>query len=279
MTKIKRYDQGSIGMRPDPDGAWCEYDEVAAEIERLRRLWDSTDAELRARDKLAISQQAKIERLRKEVEAKDLLLSEWLGEDKAQLEIERLRRLVAEKEAQLSQIPCRYNRCVQYDDAKNEIVRLREENTKLWCWYNDEMIQRGPNDIVEKLHKWEKHEVIGGDCFNAANEIRRLRSENAELLKDRLLGKSRLMQKDLKECRSEIERLRKELNRTRDAVDLWADNARAAVDMWKNSSIEYKQKIDSLLDLLRDANKIDAGDFSVNVDEWFARVREAVERG
>jgi len=204
---IKRYDQGSIGMRSDPDGSWCEYDEVAAELDKLRKT----------------------------VEAKDLLLSEWLGEDKAQLEIERLRRLVAEKEAQLSQIPCRYNRCVQYDDAKNEIVRLREENTKLWCWYNDEMIQRGPNDIVEKLHKWEKHEVIGGDCFNAANEIARLR---------------------------------KELNRTRDAVDLWADKA-----------IEYRQKIHSLLDLLRDANKIDAGDFSVNVDEWFARVREAVERG
>jgi hypothetical protein len=206
-------------MRPDPDGAWCEYDEVAAEIERLRRLWDSTDAELRARDKLAISQQAKIERLRKEVEAKDLLLSEWLGEDKAQLEIERLRRLVAEKEAQLSQIPCRYNRCVQYDDAKNEIVRLRAQlvvahtETKEW---------------IDRYNECETPD----------------------------------------ERDDEIARLRKELNRTRDAVDLWADKA-----------IEYKHNVSSLLDLLRDANKIDEGDFSVNVDEWFARVRKAVERG
>jgi len=30
-------------------------------------------------------------------------------------------------------------------------------------------------DIVERLRKWQKHEVIGGDCFDAADEIERLR--------------------------------------------------------------------------------------------------------
>ena len=33
---MKRYEQGSIGMRPDPEGLWCDYAEAQAEIERLR---------------------------------------------------------------------------------------------------------------------------------------------------------------------------------------------------------------------------------------------------
>ena len=33
---MKRYEQGSAGMRPDPEGLWCDYTEAKQEIERLR---------------------------------------------------------------------------------------------------------------------------------------------------------------------------------------------------------------------------------------------------
>ena len=36
MSNLKRYEQGSLGMRPDPEGVWVEYDEVQVKIERLR---------------------------------------------------------------------------------------------------------------------------------------------------------------------------------------------------------------------------------------------------
>ena len=36
-------------------------------------------------------------------------------------------------------------------------------------------------DIVERLRKWEKHEVVGGDCSEAADEIERLRAHIAEI--------------------------------------------------------------------------------------------------
>lgn len=35
---LQRYDQGSIGMRRDDDGAWCEYEEAQNEINTLIRL-------------------------------------------------------------------------------------------------------------------------------------------------------------------------------------------------------------------------------------------------
>lgn len=36
MSNLKRYEQGSLGMRPDPEGLWCEYAKAQTEIERLR---------------------------------------------------------------------------------------------------------------------------------------------------------------------------------------------------------------------------------------------------
>jgi|WetSurSiteA1Bulk_404760.scaffolds.fasta_scaffold50304_2 hypothetical protein len=42
-------------------------------------------------------------------------------------EIERLRKLVAEKDTQLSQIPCRYNRCISYAEAQAEIEKLKKD--------------------------------------------------------------------------------------------------------------------------------------------------------
>jgi hypothetical protein len=40
---------------------------------------------------------------------------------------------------------------------------------------------------------------------------------------------------------------------------------------------EMRAEIERLRGLLREAVKIDEGDFSVNVDEWMVRVREALE--
>jgi hypothetical protein len=31
------------------------------------------------------------------------------------------------------------------------------------------------SDTAKRLRRWEKHEVVGGDCFDGANEIERLR--------------------------------------------------------------------------------------------------------
>jgi hypothetical protein len=51
----------------------------------------STASQIINLERMVQERDAEIERLRSLVEAKDLLLSEWLGEEKAQSEIERLR--------------------------------------------------------------------------------------------------------------------------------------------------------------------------------------------
>jgi len=59
------------------------------------------------------------------------------------------------------------------------------------------------SDIVERLRRWEKHEVVGGDCFDGANEIERLRAD-----RDSWADQADARVKDCVEYISEIERLR-----------------------------------------------------------------------
>ena len=54
----------------------------------------STASQIINLERMVQERDAEIERLRSLVEAKDLLLSEWLGEEKAQSEIERLHELL-----------------------------------------------------------------------------------------------------------------------------------------------------------------------------------------
>jgi len=100
-------------------------------------------------DQMLEEKDAEIKRLRTLVEAKDLLLSEWLGEEKAQLEIERLRadlkhyeilqalanekdaeieRLRADRDSWADQADARVKDCVEYI---SEIERLRKDFTDL----------------------------------------------------------------------------------------------------------------------------------------------------
>jgi hypothetical protein len=229
MTKIK---QNDIVERLRK---WGKHEVVggdcfdgADEIERLR-------AELKS---WIDAGQAEIERLRKEITEKDELLQlnrEWaeIALNTDDTEIERLRDCYQHevRRAQLELLP--------------EIERLRQEN----------------EDLRLELK-------MSGGTVEAIAKMADGKYEEAKLLRQDYIDLVQVAANDAIAFKDEIGRLRKELNRTRDAVDIWADKA-----------IEYKQKISSLLDLLRDANKIDEGDFSVNVDEWFARVREAVERG
>jgi hypothetical protein len=77
-------------------------------------------------------------------------------------------------------------------DAKEEISRLHDE---LAIWKSV-----FPDIAPEEV---QPNRTI------LLSEIDRLRGENTKLLGDRLLGKSRLMQKDLKECRDVIDRAAK----------------------------------------------------------------------
>jgi hypothetical protein len=57
---MKRYEQGSVGMRADPEGSWCDYVEANAEIQRVtadyndmrisRKRWMDEAKELRAKN-------------------------------------------------------------------------------------------------------------------------------------------------------------------------------------------------------------------------------------
>jgi hypothetical protein len=99
---MKRYEQGSLGMWPDPEGLWVEYAEAQAEIERLRK--DFTDL-LRIAANDATAFQAEIERLRDQLQratslptateaARNVALEKKV--DQQQAEIERLRGLFHE---------------------------------------------------------------------------------------------------------------------------------------------------------------------------------------
>lgn len=53
---VKRYTQGSIGMRPDIEGAWCDYAEVKQQIDMLKHTEDwLRDENIEILEKLGIS--------------------------------------------------------------------------------------------------------------------------------------------------------------------------------------------------------------------------------
>jgi len=79
----------------------------------------STASQIINLERMVQERDAEIERLRSLVEAKDLLLSEWLGEEKAQSEIERLR---ADRDSWADQADARVKDCVEY---LSEIEKLR----------------------------------------------------------------------------------------------------------------------------------------------------------
>jgi chromosome segregation ATPase len=104
-----------------------------AEIERLREELLSRDNKLRAKAE-------EIERLRALVDAKDLLLSEWLGEEKAQSEIERLRQQVTQCGAKLQVM---HDYLTQYSGPSTtlwqDFCRVHPEAT---TWFDEEGVPR-----------------------------------------------------------------------------------------------------------------------------------------
>jgi hypothetical protein len=91
---MKRYEQGSLGMWPDPEGVWVEYAEAQAEIERLRGLsditrldvmWQELVKERYAAENNAARLAAEVQNLRAEIERLrkmlNRVLTHWLQDD------------------------------------------------------------------------------------------------------------------------------------------------------------------------------------------------------
>ena len=147
---MKRYEQGSVGMRPDPEGSWCEHEEAQAEIERLRYIVSQVadniagapativehSAEVGKALRRLDKQDAEIERLHeREMNAKCChcggvifaVEDEWA---KAKAEIERLNsELLAERLANIGKVhPCNDSTAANLASALADNERLREEN-------------------------------------------------------------------------------------------------------------------------------------------------------
>ena len=131
-------------------------------------------------DQMLEEKDAEIKRLRTLVEAKDLLLSEWLGEEKAQLEIERLRADLKHYEI--------LQALANEKDA--EIERLRADRDS-WADQADARVK---------------------DCAEYISEIERLRKDFTDLL--------RVAANDATAFQAEIERLRAEVEPLRIALGL-----------------------------------------------------------
>jgi hypothetical protein len=113
------------------------------------------------------------------------------------------------------------------------------------------------SNIVERLRRWEKHEVVGGDCFDGANEIERLRvsADAAHQIADDL--------------EREIERLRADR-------DSWADQADARV----KDCVEYiseNERLRSLLSLWLDMIRLFREGKSVPLDFIETQIQEALK--
>jgi|PlaIllAssembly_1097288.scaffolds.fasta_scaffold00005_1 hypothetical protein len=122
---------------------------------------------------------AKIERLRALVDAKDLLLSEWLGEEKAQSEIERLR---ADRDSWADQADARVKDCVEY---LSEIERLREIE-RGWLkanasggWIDD--LRKTVEQVDELKAEVERLRSELGHCIHLDNHNAIVRNRNAEI--------------------------------------------------------------------------------------------------